>query len=349
MHAPTGPQPHASPAPAGPSPTRIFDALNAFQQTEALRAALELDLFTPLAAGPLEPAALARACGADPRGVRILADFLVLQGFLAKHGSAYGLTPDAAAFLVRSSPACMAGLVDFLLSPDLRGSFDRLAEAVRRGGTALAAEGTVSHENPVWVTFARAMAPMMRPTAGLLAGLLAPDPARPLRVLDVAAGHGLFGLALAAAHPQAHVTALDWPGVLQVAAENARAAGAHGRYALKPGSAFEVDWGGPYDLVLLTNFLHHFDPETCVGLARRARAALAPGGRCATLEFVPDEGRVSPPTAAAFALTMLATTPRGDAYTFEEYRGIFARAGFAHSRLHALPPTPQHAIVSHTA
>lgn len=348
MHAPPSPPPPDAP-PAGPSPTRIFDMLNAYQQTEALRAALELDLFSPLAAGPRDAAGLAQACGADPRGVRILSDFLVVQGFLAKQGAAYHLTPDAAAFLVRSSPACMAGLVQFLLSPELRGGFDRLAEAVRRGGTALAQEGTVSHENPVWVTFARAMAPMMRPTAGLLASLLAPDPSRPLRVLDVAAGHGLFGLALATAHPQAHVTALDWPGVLEVAAQNARAAGASGRYALKPGSAFDVDWGGPYDLVLLTNFLHHFDPETCVGLARRARAALAPGGRCATLEFVPDEGRVSPPTAAGFALTMLATTPRGDAYTFEEVRDMFAQAGFAHSSLHALPPTPQHAIISRTA
>jgi hypothetical protein len=119
------------------------------------------------------------------------------------------------------------------------------------------------------------------------------------------------------------------------------------RHRLLPGSAFEVNWGGPYDVVLLTNFLHHFDVPTCERLAAKAHAALAPGGRALTLEFIPEPDRVSPPTAAAFALTMLATTAHGDAYTFAEYDGLFARAGFARSEFHPLPPTPQQAVVSH--
>ena len=69
-----------------------------------------------------------------------------------------------------------------------------------------------------------------------------------------------------------------------------------------PGSAFDVEYGGPYDAILLTNFLHHFDVPTCVGLLKKVRAALKPGGVAATLEFVPNEDRVSPPMAAAFAL-----------------------------------------------
>src|SRR5262249_9754873 len=110
--------------------------------------------------------------------------------------------------------------------------------------------------------FARAMAPLMRLPARLLADLVGGDGRQPLRVLDVAAGHGLFGITVAERYAQAHVTALDWPNVLAVAAENARAAGVAGRHALLPGSAFEVDWGGPYEVVLLTNFLHHFDLPT---------------------------------------------------------------------------------------
>jgi hypothetical protein len=113
-----------------------------------------------------------------------------------------------------------------------------------------------------------------------------------------------------------------------------------------PGNAFEVDWGGPYDLVLLTNFLHHFDVPACERLAARAFAALAPGGRAITLEFVPEADRVSPPPAAGFALSMLATTAAGDAYTFAEYEPMFASAGFARSTFHPLPPTPQQAVVS---
>jgi 2-polyprenyl-3-methyl-5-hydroxy-6-metoxy-1,4-benzoquinol methylase len=333
--------------PPGPSPVLFFDTVNAFQRTEALRAAIELDLFTHVAAGKHTAAEVAAACGAAPRGVRILADYLTLLGFLSKRGDRYDLTPDAAVFLDRNSPAYLGGAVEFLLMPQMRECFETLTAAVRRGGTAVSDEGTVSHDNPVWVAFARAMAPLMRPAADLLAGLAGGDRDRPLRVLDVAAGHGLFGIAVARQYPRATVTALDWANVLAVAAENAKQAGVADRHRLLPGSAFEVNWGGPYDVVLLTNFLHHFDVPTCERLAAKAHAALAPGGRALTLEFIPEPDRVSPPTAAAFALTMLATTAHGDAYTFAEYDGLFARAGFARSEFHPLPPTPQQAVVSH--
>jgi hypothetical protein len=99
-------------------------------------------------------------------------------------------------------------------------------------------------------------------------------------------------------------------------------------------------------VVLLTNFLHHFDLPTCEVLARKAFAALAPGGRALTLEFVPEPDRVSPPPTAGFALVMLATTAAGDAYTFAEYERVFAAAGFVRSEFHPLPPTAQQAVVS---
>jgi hypothetical protein len=99
--------------------------------------------------------------------------------------------------------------------------------------------------------------------------------------------------------------------------------------------------------VLLTNFLHHFDVPTCQKLAAKALAALVPGGRALTLEFIPESDRITPPATASFALTMLATTARGDAYTFAEYEQIFAQAGFRRSEFHALPPTTQQAVVSY--
>ncbi len=333
--------------PTHPSPALFFDTVNAFQRTEALRAAIELDLFTAAAAGKRTAAQLAEACGASPRGVRILADYLTIVGFFRKQGDEYELTPAAAAFLDRRSPAYLGGALDFLLTPQLKECFHRLTEAVRRGGTAVSDEGTVSHDNPIWVEFARSMAPLMQMPARLLADLVGGDAGRPLRVLDVAAGHGLFGITIAERYPQARVTALDWPNVLAVAAENARRAGVADRHALLPGSAFDTDWGGPYDVVLLTNFLHHFDAPTCRQLAAKAHAALAARGRALTLEFIPEPDRVSPPNTAGFALTMLATTARGDAYTFAEYEAIFAAAGFRKSEFHPLPPTNQQAVVSH--
>jgi 2-polyprenyl-3-methyl-5-hydroxy-6-metoxy-1,4-benzoquinol methylase len=329
-----------------PSPALFFDTISAYERTEALRAAIELDLFTRVAEGQRTAAELARACEASPRGVRILADYLTVIGLLRKHDDRYELTPESQVFLNRRSPAYLGGAVDFLLTAEIRACFQGLAAAVRRGGTVASEEGTVSHDNPIWVAFARAMAPLMQLPARPLANLVGEDTQRPLRVLDVAAGHGLFGITVAERYPKAHVTALDWPNVLAVAAENASRAGLAGRHSLLPGSAFEVEWGGPYEVVLLTNFLHHFDLPTCEKVTAKAYAALAPGGRALTLDFIPEPDRISPPSAAKFALTMLATTAHGDAYTFAEYEQVFAKAGFVRSEFHALPPTMQQAVVS---
>jgi 2-polyprenyl-3-methyl-5-hydroxy-6-metoxy-1,4-benzoquinol methylase len=191
------------------------------------------------------------------------------------------------------------------------------------------------------------MAPLMQLPARLLADLIGGDTGKPLRVLDVAAGHGVFGITIAQRYPRAHITALDWPNVLAVATQNAQAAGVADRHSLLPGSAFDVNWGGPYEVVLLTNFLHHFDIPTCEKLAAKTFACLTPAGRAFTLDFIPNDDRITPPSAASFALTMLATTAHGDAYTFAEYQQIFANAGFARSELHPLPPTMHQVVVSH--
>jgi 2-polyprenyl-3-methyl-5-hydroxy-6-metoxy-1,4-benzoquinol methylase len=139
--------------------------------------------------------------------------------------------------------------------------------------------------------------------------------------------------------------ALDWGNVLEVAKENAKAAGLSGRYRTLAGNAFDVDFGEGYDLVLLTNLLHHFDMAGCEMLLRKVCAALKPGGRTAILEFVPNDDRVTPPTSAGFALIMLATTPAGDAYTFREYQQMLRNAGFSSSEVHALEPTFQHLVI----
>jgi ubiquinone/menaquinone biosynthesis C-methylase UbiE len=121
--------------------------------------------------------------------------------------------------------------------------------------------------------------------------------------------------------------------VLEVAQQNAQAMSIADRYHLLPGSAFEIDFGSGYDLALITNFLHHFDPPTCTTFMRKVHAALVPGGRVAIAEFVPNPDRVTPPTAAAFSMMMLATAPAGDAYTFAELESISKSAGFARVEL----------------
>ena len=329
-----------------PTPQLVFETLNAYQRTEALRAAVELNLFTAIGEGHTDLAGLARHCGASERGTRILTDYLVVIGLLAKSDGHYANTATSAAFLDRRSPACVADIVRFLNHPGVMEPFRSLAEVVRTGRTALPAEGTVSDNNPLWVDFAHAMAPMMAPLAGPLGEIVLRHGAGPMRVLDIAAGHGLFGIEVARQNPHAQVTALDWSAVLEVAQANARQAHVDGRYATLPGDAFSVAFGGPYDLVLLTNFLHHFDPAKCVTLLEKVHAALGAGGRASALEFVPNEDRVSPPTAAAFGLVMLASTVAGEAYTYSELDAMFRRAGFARTTPHPLPMSPHTVVVA---
>jgi SAM-dependent methyltransferase len=327
-----------------PSPELVFETLNAHQRSAALRAAIELDLFRAIGEGPGDTVSLARQCAASERGIRILCDYLTVIELLAKQDGHYRHTPTSAAFLDPRSPSCIAATARFLGHPALAEPFLRLAEVVRSGRTVLPGDGSVEAENPIWVEFAHSMAPMMGPMAGPLGAMVLDGLAGPLRVLDIAAGHGLFGIEIAKLHPEAAITALDWAAVLEVADANARKAGVQDRYHLLPGSAFDVEYGGPYDIVLLTNFLHHFDTPTCVGLMRKVRAALKPGGRLASLEFVPNEDRVSPPMAAAFSLTMLASTPAGDAYTYRELEKMYQDAGFGGIAAHAIPKSP-HTVV----
>jgi ubiquinone/menaquinone biosynthesis C-methylase UbiE len=329
-----------------PSPRLIFSTFNAYQRTAALRAGVELDVFTAIGEGNQVPGEIAKRCEASERGIRILCDFLVISGLLDKHDGRYVLTPDSAMFLDRRSPACIAAASAFLTSPMLTSGFDDLASVVRKGGTIVSAKGTMEPDHPVWVDFARSMAPMMVMPSRFIAGLVAGSGRKVEKVLDIAAGHGLFGIAVAQAMPEAHIFAVDWENVLTVAQENARAAGVESRLSTLPGSAFEVDFGTGYDLVLLTNFLHHFDAATCENLMRKIRGSLAKDGRVITLEFVPDEDRVTPPAAAGFSLMMLGSTAHGDAYTFSELDRMFRNAGFAFTEIHAVPESPQSVIVS---
>ena len=326
------------------TPAIVFENLLAFQRTFALKAAIELDVFRAVGQGPGDVASIARHAKASERGIRILCDFLVINGLLQKVDGHYRHTPSSAAFLDPTSPHCLASIVGFLSLPALREPYEHLADIVRTGRTVLPGEGTVEPENPVWVEFAQSMAPMMAPMAGPLGAIVLEGRTGPMRVLDIAAGHGLFGIEIAKQNPQAHVTGLDWAPVLRVALDNARKAGVHDRYDMLPGSAFEVDFGGPYDAVLLTNFLHHFDVETCIGLLKKVRGSLKPGGCAATLEFVPNEDRVSPPMPAAFSMTMLASTAAGDAYTFRDLSDMHSRAGFGAVTAHPIPMSP-HTIV----
>ena len=324
-----------------PDPGLILQTLNAFQQTEALKAAIELDIFTHIADGAASAAQIAGRCSAVERTTRILCDFLVVQGFLTKSGSEYGLSPTSAAFLNKHSAMYMGAMSHFLTHEFLRSSFHDLASTVRHGGARVTE--MLEPDHPAWVEFARSMSGFL----GMVADLLAQKVAKtgPQKVLDIAAGHGMFGLMVAKHNPSAEVFALDWAPVLEVAKENATRLGLASRFHTIAGSAFQTDLGTGYDLVLVPNFLHHFDAPTNVAFLKRVKAALKPGGVVAISEFVPNPDRVSPPIPAAFSLQMLAT-PAGDAYTLAELSQMLSEAHFHNVEAQALVPSPQTLVLA---
>jgi len=328
------------------SPDLFWQTMSAFQQSAALKTAVELEVFTHIGAGKHTVPEIAQAAGASEKGIRVLCDVLTIIGFLKKEDGRYQLTDSTAAFLDKKSPTYIGSAVDFILSPAQRRGYDELTEAVRRGGSNVSGDASMDPESEMWVNFARNMAPLMFPSAEIVAENIGFDTDRELKVLDIAAGHGIYGIMVGKKYPKAQIYGADWNKVLAVAEENAQKLGVADRYHKIPGNAFESDFGTGFDVILVPNFLHHFDKPTCEKFLRKVNDALAEGGKVITVEFVPNEDRVSPPPSASFSLVMLAATPGGDAYTFAELKQMLENAGFSQNEIIPLQPMPQHLIIS---
>ena len=320
-----------------PNPLLIFDALNSFQRALALKAAIELDMFTHIGAGATSAAEIARRAKASEKGTRILCDFMTIEGFLTKENGAYGLTPDTAVFLDKKSPAYFGSIAYFLTHPLHVTNYLDLAESVRKGGAVQrpgkhgprgSGVGGVCEIDGADVGHGLGGHGADRQSAG-----------QPMKVLDIAAGPGAYGIEIAKLNPQAQDLR---PGLEERAGafDRTRAAGGRGGslpYAFPAALSTWISARG-YDLILLPNFLHHFDHATNVKLLKKVRAALKPGGRVATVEFVPNDDRITPPMAAAFSMMMLGSTEGGDAYTFKELDAMFRDAGFGESAAQPLGP-----------
>lgn len=328
------------------TPERIFQTFTAYHQSAALKSAVELDLFSKIAGGNKTVEAIAENCDAEPRGIRILCDSLTVMGFLSKNDNQYDLTDVSSAFLVRQSPAFLGDAAFFLMSDKQMEGFQNLTEAVKNGGSVVKEEGSLDPESPMWVKFARGMTAMMIPSAQKITEILGFETERKLKVLDIAAGHGIFGIFVAQKYPNAEIYAVDWANVLEVASENAEKFGIAARHHKIAGDAFDVEFGEGYDVVLLTNFLHHCDQKTNESLLEKIHQSLNDDGKVVTLEFIPNDDRVSPPMEAMFALVMLAATPAGDAFTFAELKEMFENSGFSRNEHIPLENMPQHLIVS---
>jgi ubiquinone/menaquinone biosynthesis C-methylase UbiE len=297
-----------------------------FAPARILTTALQLGVFSHLAAGRGTAADVARAADSSERGTRMLLDTLVGFGFLTKDDDNYALTPYARQYLVRQSEDYVGWLME---SGAMMDAWAHLTECVRTGHPFRRVESQEMAEE-FFPKLVRTLHVVNREPARRTAEALgAGRDAKALRVLDVACGSGVWGIAFAEADREARVTAQDFPGVFPTTREYVERHGLAERFDYLPGDLKEVDFGeAQYDLAILGNIVHSEGEQSSRDLFRRLHRALRPGGRVVVIDMIPNDARTAPPYPLIFAINMLVNTELGDTYTLAEYTEWLNEAGF---------------------
>jgi len=225
-----------------------------------------------------------------------------------------------------------------------------LAQVVRRGGTTLD-QHAETPEHAFWETFAPSSVGMAAPAGQALAELLRQWGAQreSLEILDVACGSGLLSLTLAAQHPTARATLLDWANVLKLAESNIDRLGLRERTGVIEGDVFTVPLRGPYDVIIASHIFHHFSEQRCLELMRRLSEALKPNGLLVVQDFISGADPVETPFPYLFSVRMLGWTREGEAHSLDTYRRLLDDAGFAPPALHVGQGMPSSFLISERA
>jgi ubiquinone/menaquinone biosynthesis C-methylase UbiE len=323
------------------TPERIMQMAWGFGPTLMMEAAVRHRVFDILDEGPKTVEQAAAITGASARGLRAVMNALAGIGLLIRDGEGrFGLSSDRAAFLVSSRPGYLGALTRHL-SHDLIPMWQELANVVQTGKPATG----VNRPGPgseFFEHFVEDIFPMSYGAARALAQALGVADAKgPVKALDLAAGSGVWGIALAQASPRVSVTAVDWPNVLEVTRRIAAREGVADRFSYVGGDLAEADFGRGYNIATLGHILHSEGEERSRALLKKTCQALAPGGTIAIAEFLVNEDRSGPPMGLIFAINMLVATDRGDTYSFGEIAGWLKEAGFENPRTVDAPgPSP---------
>lgn len=304
--------------------------LDSVRGSRIVRAAVDLEVFGQLAKKAGHAEEVAAALGLSVRGTRVLLDSLTALGLLRKEKGSYALLPIAETLLVPGSPDYLGDLVQGSILDE---TWDHLVEAVRKGGLADAVEPVERQKRAeeFFPQLIRFLHIVNRPPAIAAAKALgAGGVPRGMRILDLACGSGVWSLALANADPEARITAVDFPGVLEHTRRYGERHGLAGQYEYVPGNVEEVPLPeARYDLAILGHILHSEGEGKSRKLLGRVAKALRPAGRIALLEFLPNRERTGPLDPVLFGLRMFLNTEEGGIFSAEEYGEWLAEVGFS--------------------
>jgi hypothetical protein len=315
-----------STSPQVSTPKRILATLQAYRDAAALNTAIELELFTRIAHGCDTASKIAGEIGIPARGVRLLCEYLAAIGLLEKEDEQLKLPADVALFLDRKSTAYLSHAIQTLHTPALLRSYERLTEAVRSGlGVEPGAAKVVSL--PPWLEVASGITDQTA-AAKAFADAVNLANGRPLKILDVGSQDGAFGIALAERYADSVIVALNSAAALPAAEENADVAKLGTRYQNIPGDPLQAPLGWDYDAVLMARSLYQFDQSQATSLLMRIQHALKKTGHLLILEFLSEEDSEFLREFSGVRLNLLAATPRGDAYSKADLKGMIEASGY---------------------
>ena len=320
------------PASSPVTPERIYQFAFAYAAPLALEAGIRHHVFDVLESGPKSLAEIALATGASERGLSPILNFLVGLDFLRKESAThYKLSPESDAFLVSTKPGFQGGLIRHT-SEQLLPNWLQLNRVVATGTPAIA----VNQEGPggdFFQQFVNDIFPMSYQVAQELAAHLHLSAAgASVSALDLAAGSGVWGIALAQSSPHVRVTAVDWPEVIPVTRKTVAKFGLTERFSFQQGDLQAADFGSGHNVATLGHILHSEGIERSKALLQKTFAALASGGTIAIAEFLVNADRTGPMNGLVFAINMLVNTENGGTYSFEEISSWLAEAGFINAR-----------------
>lgn len=318
------------------TPERLMQMAWGYAAPLMIETAVRHGIFDLLDQGARTVKQIAQETGASVRGLTALLNGLVSLNLLSRAGDRYALAPESAEFMVSSKPS-YHGIFFRHISDQLIPSWLQLPEVVRTGEPARKIE-TPGESGDFFAKFVESIFPLSFPAASQLGQHLdVASTTEPLSILDIGAGSGVWGIALAKQSPQVRIHAVDWPKVLEVTRKVAARHGLAERLTTGAGDFFEADFGGNHHVAAIGHILHSEGAERSRRLIKKVFDSLAPGGVIAIQEFLPNDERTGPPTALIFALNMLVNTVEGDTFTFPEISSWLTEAGFINPRLLDVP------------